>query len=130
MKKGMFFIAGIVSVMLVSGLFLAGCDSGTTSNALGSSTDFEGTWNKGALQITFSESAFISKISGVNNAKGYISVDESNETLKETATHFWIGSAWWDGPDQFLTFNYHFQDVNTLVLSGGSDPLSNGTWTK
>jgi hypothetical protein len=107
-------------------------DNGTTGNSTGGTADFEGTWTKGNLQITFSGSTFISKVGGVNNTKGTFSVYEDSGILSETATHFWIGTSWYDGPDQRVSFHYYFADEDTLELSGGtgSNTITNGTWVR
>ncbi|GHV08961.1 hypothetical protein FACS189485_21050 [Spirochaetia bacterium] len=64
------FLGELLAIMLVFGLVLAGCDTGTGGG--GTASPFEGTWNDNdsAFQIIFTGSNWVEKYYGVTHLKG------------------------------------------------------------
>ena len=111
-------LIGLLAILLVFGMSVIGCDTGTTGNDSIIQSPFEGTWessNLGMVQTwIFTGNEFLVKLDGINHVRGTFTY--SNSQMTKTNSHVWVSNQW-EVSTASSTFSYNIIG-NTLTTSG------------
>ncbi|GHU03143.1 hypothetical protein FACS1894147_06560 [Spirochaetia bacterium] len=118
------FLGELLAIMLVFGLLLAGCDTGTGGGG-GTASPFEGTWNVNdtPFQIIFTGSDWVEKYYGANHRKGIFTYTSTH--FHQIGTHVYHTST-----SQWVAEPYDYYGVVPYTINGNTLTTGTEVWTR
>ena len=116
---------GILVIMLVFWMAVAGCDNGTTNGK----PNFNGTWVKGNYSMVITGNDWTFLLDGESTGKGtFIVTGTTSGNVTFNTTHYnqngsWIPASWTGSGTWSLS-------GNTFTIGGVPDTTYNGNWIR
>jgi hypothetical protein len=127
---------GVIAVVAIIGIWLAGCDNGTTDDDKGGGeSPVNGTWIQGDSKLVLNNGSYTWWEDNIPQERGTYSITGGNVTIQ--ASHMYYFNNWLDQSQSLATGNYTADDflpyTGTYVFSNNNETLTIsfwGTWIK